>query len=426
MNILGFEVSRRATGAGEVRNYSVENPTVSPRDAAEFFAFFGLEAATLPNVTVERALRVPAVNAAVNFLSRTLAALPLHAFVRSAESSERENGDIEAVLRNPTPEMDGFKARQYFWSNVFTVGRGLAWIERSGGRIDNIWPLNPNKTTVRRRGLGTVYRHDGAEYGAADVIDIPYMLKPDQLGHYGPISLASKAIQLALAMNDYASGFFAGGGVPPLSISGPLPEGREALKRAQDDVERSIRLARQTQSPIMPIPAGHKLDAVGFDPAKGQMTEARLFQIQEIARGYQMPPAFLQDLSKGTLTNVEQQDLHLVKHLIGQWAKAFEAQASLKIYGREGSGHYVEHNLDGLLRGDFKSRSDALARAIQTAQVTPNEARALDNRPKSKNPAADELLIQGATVPLGQQPVLAAPAEPKEDGEGDEPQNPTA
>jgi len=415
---VSFEVGR----SREERSGSIENPTVPVSQTTEFLQFYGMDSVSLPSVTTASALKVPAVNAAVNFLSRTLAALPLHAYVRKDGSSERENGDVEAVLREPTPEMDEFKVRQYFWQQVFTGGRGLIWIERNGATPVNMWPLNPAKTRIRRRNLRTVYLHDGQEYQAQDVIDIPYMLRDDQLGHYGPINLASKAIQLAIAMNDYGSTFFAGGGVPPLAISGPLPEGNAALKRAQADVERSIKLAQETRSPVLPIPAGHKLEPVGFDPAKGQMTEARTFQIQEIARGWQMPPAFLQDLSRGTFTNVEQQDLHLVKHLIGQWAKAFEAQATLKIYGRQRNRErYVEHNLDGIQRGDFLSRSNAIGRAIQTAQLTPNEARALDNRPRSANPAADELLVQGATVPLGQQPVLPAPTEPKENGEGDEP-----
>src|SRR5690606_5730874 len=111
---FAVELSR----GGETRSGSIENPTVKVSDTAEFIALFGLDSVSLPSVTVASALRVPAVNAAVNFLSRTLAALPLHAFLRNDDSAERENGSVEKALRNPTPEMDGFKARQYFWQNV--------------------------------------------------------------------------------------------------------------------------------------------------------------------------------------------------------------------------------------------------------------------------------------------------------------------
>ena len=135
-------------------------------------------------------------------------------------------------------------------------------------------------------------------------------------------------------MNDYASGFFAGGGVPPLALTGPLPAGPEAMKRAQADIKRAVDAAKKNSEPVFPIPAGYTLAPVGVDPEKGQMTEARLFQIQEIARVYGIPPAFLQDLSRGTFANVEQQDLNLVKHLVAQWAGALEGEMNLKLFGR--------------------------------------------------------------------------------------------
>jgi HK97 family phage portal protein len=384
---------------------SIENPTVPISQTVEFMAVFGLDAVTLPRVTIDRALTVPAVAAAVAFLSRTLASLPLHAYRRSENGAQRIKGKLGTIVHeNPNGEMDAFKFRQYLWQQVFTGGRGLAWIERNATQVENIWPINPSKCTIRRNGLTLVYRVEGREYPAADVIDVPFMLRADMTGHYGPIALAAKAIQLALAMNDYASHFFAGGGVPPLSLSGPLPQGADGLKRAMADVMRAIDAAKQSSKPVFPIPPGHELKAIGFDPEKGQMTDARLFQIQEIARAYQIPPAFLQDLSKGTFANVEQQDLHLVKHLIGQWAAALEGELNLKLFGRSNGNRYVEHNLDGLMRGDFKSRIDAIGRGIQTAQLTPNEARALDNRPQHKNPDADQLLVQGATVVLGKSP----------------------
>jgi HK97 family phage portal protein len=253
------------------------------------------------------------------------------------------------------------------------------------------------------------------------------MLRECGVLHYGPIRLASKAIQLALAMNEYGSKLFAGGGIPPLALVGPLPAGPDAMKRAMSDIGRAIEVARQNNKPIVSIPPGYELKPIGFDPEKGQMTDARTHQIQEIARVYQIPPVFLQDLSRATFTNAEQQDLHLVKHLIGQWAEAFEGELNLKLFGRFNQSRYVEHNLDGLMRGDFKSRIEGIARAVQTAQITPNEARALENRPRHENPAADQLLVQGATVVLGQQPVQQPGAggdgtgdgEPKPDGSDD-------
>jgi hypothetical protein len=93
--------------------------------------------------------------------------------------------------------------------------------------------------------------------------------------------------------------------------------------------------------------------------------------------------------------------LHLTKHLIAQWAKALEEEMNLKLFGAKRNVRYVEHSLDGMMRGDFKSRLEGLSTAVNTALLTPNEARALDNR--EGKPNGDDLYIQGATVKLGSQ-----------------------
>lgn len=380
------------------------------RPGSNLLQVFGLESVSLPAVCIDSALTVPAFMAAATFLPRSLAALPLHAFRKTKAGPEKIAGGLETLIHEaPNAEWTSFKLRQYFWTQVFTGGRGLLYIERSGSNIVGLYPMNPVHTKVKRDGMGrTIYEVDGKPYSGADVIDVPFMLKADGIGHYSPVTLGAKAIQLALAMNDYGSRFFAGGGVPPLALEGPLPAGPEAMKRAMADIHRAIDAAKDSEKPIFPMPPGHTLKQVGFDPEKGQMTDARRFQVEEIARIFGLPPVFLQDLTHGTYTNTEQQDLHVVKHVLTHWVEALEQEMNLKIFGQRNGGRYVEHSIDGILRGDFLSRMTAHSTGVQNAIRTPNEVRALENLPPLPN--GDELLIQGATVPLGTQKNLNAAA----------------
>jgi len=398
----------RLLGREERSGNPLENPSI-PISASydDFMAFFGQidPKVKLPPVTIETALEVPAVLAAVSFLSRTLASLPLHTNKTVDGEEQHVGGELEMLLNEaPNPEWTSFEWRRYSWQQVFTGGRGVTWIERSGSKVVALWPMDPTKTTVRRQNGRKIYRFENKEYPAAEVIDVPFMLKANQLDAYGPIMKGRKAIGLALAMNDFAASFFGSGGIPPLVMEGPQPEGPDGFKRAMDQIQRAIENARKSGAPFFGMPPAHSLKAIGIDPDKGQMTEARLFQLQEIARLYQLPPVFLQDLSKGTFTNTEQQDLQLVKHVIADWAKAFEDELNLKLFGQRRRSRSVKHNLDGKQRGDFKTRIEGIGRAIQTGQLTPNEARALENRAPLEN--GDKLYMQGATVPLG---TMAAP-----------------
>jgi HK97 family phage portal protein len=373
------------------------------RPGANLLQVFGLGDVSLPAVGIDTALTVPAVWAAVSFQSRTLAALPLHSYRNKPEGPKKIEGGLETLIHEaPNPEWTSFKLRQHFWQQVFTGGRGLLYIERSGSNIVALWPIDPTKAKIKRSPTGqTTYDVGGKTYQASEIIDVSFMLKADGICHYGPITQGAETIQLALAMNKYGAKFFAGGGMPPLALEGPVPAGPQQMKSMMDDVNRVIDEARQQQRPVFPMPPGYKFTQVGYDPQKGQMTEAQRFVVEQIARLYNMPPVFLQDLTNGTFSNSEQQDLFFVKHLVGQWSQAFEEECNLKLFGQRNGGRYVEHNLDGLLRGDYAARMTGHAAAVQNAIRTPNEVRQLENLPDL--PDGDKLLIQGATVPLGTQ-----------------------
>lgn len=402
----------------EQRSSPLENPTVSLSGSSneDLLAFFGIATgkAQLPHVTIESALEVPAVFDAVNFLASSLAALPLHAHRSADGESVRVDGELQMLLDEAcNAEWSSHDWRKYMWTQVYTGGRGVTWIERAGSKVVALWPMDPTRTSVRRQSGRKVYRFDNKEYPAADVIDVPFMLKPNQLDVYSPITKGKKAIGLAIAMNDFAGTFFAGGGVPPLALEGPMPTGVESFKRAQADIQRAIDMAKKAGTPFFGMPPGHSLKAIGVDPDKGQMTEARLFQIQEIARLFDgLPPNFLQDLSHGTMANTEQQDLQLVKHILGRRAKQFEDELNLKLFGQRRRSRTVKHNLRGMQRGDFKSLTEGLARGIQTGQLTPNEARALEDR--APLPGGDKLYIQGATVPIEMAGKVQVQAPPKD------------
>jgi HK97 family phage portal protein len=385
------------------------------RPGYEWTGVVSMSEITLPSVTIDSALTVPAVWGATTFLSRTLGNLEIHLMRDGDEASERISGGLATLIEEaPNPEWDSFRLREYFWTQVFTGGRGLLWIERSGSNIVGLWPINPVNATIKRDPMGrTTYEVGGKIYPAADVIDVPFMLKSDGLGHYGPITMGAKAIQLAMAMGDYGAKFFAGGGVPPLALEGPLPQGAEAFKRAMADITRAIDNAKAQDKPIFPMPPGHKLSPVGFDPDKGQMTEARRFIVEEIARIYGLPPWFLQDLTNANFANSENQDLALTKHVIAPWANKFEKQLNLKLFGQRNNRRYVRHNVDTLLRGDFKARAEAVASLVQCAVYTPAQGAEYMGQPTPTEPEASKRYMQGAMVPLGYVPEQkAAPVTP--------------
>jgi len=366
--------------------------------------FFGLGAGMTDEVvTIETALQVPSVWAAVGFLSRTLASLPIKVFEKTDAGRVHLAGDpVEGLLnRAANDETSAFAWRQGFWQDVFTGGRAISFIERNGrGDPINLWPLDVARVTVERKAGRTLYKYrDGSTprtYAASEVIDLAFMPGSDRLGGRSPIYSNATTIGLALAVTRYGAQFFRNGGVPPFAITGPIRTAG-GVQRAADDLTAAVQKMAEERRNAISLPEGHDIKNLGVEPEKMQMIETQRFMVEQIARIYGMPPVFLQDLTHGTFSNTEQQDLHLIKHVISQWVKAFESEANLKLYGRARSDVYAEASLDALLRGDLKTRAEARAAQINTGQLLINEAREQDNRPAV--PGGDVPLVQGAMVP---------------------------
>ena len=385
---------------------NLENPT-SPVSASDFLQTMGwgdTTAASGVSVTIDSALGVPAVWAAVNFLSGTIAGLPLQVYRRTKNGRERVSGGVSAVLNeNANDDMSSFEWLKYTFEQVFTGGRGVTYIERNAaGSIINLIPFDPSKVRVDRAGDGRKrYRFANRVYEASEIIDLPFMLKSNGTDVRGPVMTNKDAIGMAIAASRYGAKAFQSGGVPPAVLTGPFQSAAGAV-RASDDVAKTMAKLGAEGRSVMALPLGHELKPIGFNPEQMQLIELQRFSIEQIARIYSLPPVFLQDLTHGTFSNTEQQDLHFVKHTVKRWVEQAEAEINLKLFGRN-SDVYSEFNVDGLLRGDFKTRMEAHATSIQNGIRTPNEVRDIENL--APHPEGVNLMIQGATVPMGSQPV---------------------
>jgi HK97 family phage portal protein len=400
---------------------SLENPSVSLSDPRALQLFGVTPSSAGVTVTPDNALGVTAFWAAVNFLAQTIGALPLHVMRKTATAPSGPRTIRFIAILGEVVNEDGLTSlawREWLMTSTLLTGRAVTYIGKSkANKVSGLYPLETSKLTVERVGGRRRYVFkDGSTtrtYEPSEVIDVAWRIMPDGFTAVNPIARLKGAFGLAIALEEYAAKFFQNGGVPPLALQGPIATAAGA-KRASLDVQAALQAAKEDGRNVLVLPAGHELKAVGVDPTQSQMEAARRFQVEEIARIVGLPPMFIQDLSRANFANSEQQDLHLVKHTIVQWCEKIEAELNAKCFGARNRTSYAELYTDGLLRGDFKTRMDGLSKGVQNALFKPNEGRALLGLPA--DPKGGDLLIQGATVPVGSQPVLAAPPAQPEGG----------
>ena len=128
-----------------------------------------------------------------------------------------------------------------------------------------------------------------------------------------------------------------------------------------------------------------KATSIGNDAA--QFLQTRRFQVEEIARMFRIPLAYMGDMSNSsTRANVEQQSIDFVRNTILPWVKRWEAEFNRKLFTEKEQGKYrVRFNLDGLLRGDIETRYSSYATARQWGWLSVNDIRTLENLPSVEN-----------------------------------------
>lgn len=394
---------------------SLNDPTVSLSDTAAWDAAFGTITRTATGIVVTeaKAMTVPAIWQAVNMITSTFAALPCHLYKSSGTGAEKDikNPLYYVVHDRPNASQSSAAFWRWFVGRLLLFGRGTALIDKNKtGRARGFIPLDPERLKITQLTIDGspertyVYQPTNGEpitYAASEIIDVIWMPQGDGVSHYNPITTNATAIALMLAAEAFASKFFAGGGVPALALTSDVTikaMSADGAERASHGLIDALKAAARTNSNVLVPPPGHKLEAIGIDPDKSQLLPLRLFSLNEASRIFNIVPALLHDLSKGTYSNFEQQMLYYASQTIHPIARLIEQELNAKLFGQRNNSNYVEFNLDGLLRGDFASRMNGLARAVFSSLLTPNEARALDNRPPMEG--GDKLYIQGATVPL--------------------------
>ncbi|MBR0379177.1 MAG: phage portal protein, partial [Mogibacterium sp.] len=119
---------------------------------------------------------------------------------------------------------------------------------------------------------------------------------------------------------------------------------------------------------------------ISLPPEDSQFLSTREFGVEEICRIFRVPPHMVQDLKRATFNNIEHQSIDFVMHTIMPWLVRIE-QAIIKdvLIEEEQDEYFPKFNVDGLMRGDYKSRMDGYAVGFANGFLSPNDIRRLEN-----------------------------------------------
>ncbi len=347
----------------------------------------GAQSASGVTVNERTALQSTAVFSCVRVLAETVASLPLPVYRRLSGGGKERATDhyLYPLLHDqPNTEMTSLEFRETLMGHLALWGNAYAQIERNAGlQVRALWPLRPDRMTVRRENGVLAYRYQ-PENGQDRVF------RPGQIMHirglsgdgiigYSPIRMAREAIGLARATEEFGARFFGSGSNPGGVLQHPNKLTDKALENLRRSFEERHGGLANAHRPLI-LEEGMTWQQIGIPPEDAQFLETRKFQTNEIARIFRVPPHMIGDLERATFSNIEHQSIEFVVHTIVPWLRRWE-QAMLRdlFTPAERREYFAEFLVDGLLRGDIQSRYQAYAIGRQNGWLSADDIRELEN-----------------------------------------------
>lgn len=341
------------------------------------------------HVTEHSALQISAVWACVRIIADSLSMLPIQ-IVERRDGERRVGDNLTGVgwLLNYSPdgEMTAVDLRSTMAAHYLLWANAYAEIERDmAGRPVALHLITPDRVTPKRDASGRLY-YEVRQQGMRTVEITPRDMfhwrgmSWDGVAAYSVIDMARQSLGLTAAMEQFGASYFGNGTHPSGILTFPGTVKEDQIQSIRDQWTQRYGGAKNAHKPaILPNGADWKRISIQLDEA--QFNASRQMQVLEVARWFRVPPHKLAELTRATHTNIEQENLSFVTDTLLPHAVRFEAEANVKLFGRNQQGRQVtKHNFAALLRGDSKSRNEAYRIARDGGWMNVNEIRELEER----------------------------------------------
>lgn len=352
--------------------------------------------------------QITAVWSAIRLISETIGTLPVHLYQKTDDGRvvAKDHRLYRKIHARPSKYVTAPTFYESLAASLAVVNQGYILAPRVGSIVESmtvlpkrcVTPFSENDMDIKYKvTLGGKERI----YEIGEIIPIKGFGAAGMLEGMEVSPLFRNAFALSMAAEEYGSRFFANGarvgGI--LTIDNVLSKTqREAVRRNFEDLHSGL----ESSHKLAVLEANMKFQPVTMPNDSAQMLETRKMQIAEIARIFRVPPHMLMEEVGLKYNNYEQGNLSFLTYTMRPYLVRIEAALNCFLLTEQDqkNGYYVEFSVEGLLRGDSKTRSEYYRNMRQIGGITINEIREKENLPKSKARGANDV-----HVPLNMAPV---------------------
>lgn len=325
---------------------------------------------SIPRVSRQRAMTVPAIARARNLVSGICGSMPLHRVNRFDNSRLPE---IPLQLQ-PDPMHPASVTWSYIFDSIMFYGVSYCQVlsEYQDGRIQHFRWLDPSliQENVDHNNVVVGYNYDGRDMPTSGVGRVIIFESFED----GILSRGGRTIETAIELQEAAN----------RAAKEPAPqvilknEGVDLPAAKIQDILAGWKAARRERATAY-LNASMKIETVGYNARENQLVEAQQFMSTELARLCNIPPHFLgSDYAQSmTYANVETERRNLVDLSLKPYIVAVESRLNMPDFSTRDVQYRFD--MDSFLRGNATERVMITKTLLETGVIDLAEARMMED-----------------------------------------------
>ena len=362
-------------------------------------------------VTRQSALGLTTIWRCWDLISSTVALAPRQLFLKVGGQTFPEFSP-PAWLTSPDPTNPALTSDDYFSQITLSM---LA----DGNYFVDVYPyvldpqvltvLDPRRVDVRKGPLYDILDERGKvtrTLGPMEILHGTWLRLPGELRGISPLEALRRGIGSAVAAEDHAGRFFGQGASLSFGVEVPYALDETKKKTLRENLKARY-TGRANSHAIGVLTDGAKfVPGLAPTPEQAQMLATRKFSVEDLCRPYGVPPGMAGSQEPGASSYASAY----------VWREQFRDDSVLKFTKKIERPHerllsvppsvtdpraevQLRFNLDWVARTDLLARYQAHSEGVRGGFITPNEARAKEDRPPL--PGGDQLYMQQQMVPIG-------------------------
>ncbi len=265
-------------------------------------------------------------------------------------------------------------------------GSAFWGIERDEqGAVSELWPLRPDRMRVlpdqRSYIRGFVYEYNGPRVGYLpdEIVWFRHFNPLDEFAGLSSVAPARLSIDMASEATTFNRNFFANSATPgDLAITSEQTPSEEEVAEFYDRWESRFRGSKRSHRPLL-LSSGMDVKRLGLSQRDMEFVEGLRWSLEEVARVFGVPKAFLADLKEATFANINAEERFFWRNTIVPELRllADELNRSLVPHFAPGGSLRVEFDLGSVeaLQEDEGQRVDRLVKLLNAGVLTVDEVR---------------------------------------------------